>query len=57
MNIPGQKGGKIGFLVAVEALGGPRGEIFAPPGFHGGGHTQISRGKPRGVKKCVFNIF
>jgi len=54
MNIPGQKGGKIGFLVAVEALGGPRGEIFAPPGFHGGGAHANFPGETPGGKKMRF---
>ena len=58
VNISGQKGGKIGFLVVLEALGGSRGEIFAPPGFHGGSTRKFPEGgKPRGVKKFIFNIF
>jgi hypothetical protein len=58
VDIPGQKGGKIGFLVVLEALGGARGEIFVPPGFHGGSTRKFPGGqKPRVVKKCVFNVF
>jgi hypothetical protein len=57
MNISGHKGGKIGFLVVLEALGSPEGECLHPrtPGLLRGEHTQIiqiSRGKPRGVKNA-----
>ena len=57
VNISGQKGGKIGFLMVLEALGGVHRVNFCTPGFSRGKHTQISRGKPRGVKKNVFLIF
>ena len=48
MNISGQKGGKIGFLVVLQALGGARGEIFAPPGFHGGNTRKFPEANPGG---------
>jgi hypothetical protein len=57
MNISGQKGGKIGFLVVLQALGGPEGKFLHPQVFTGGAHANFPRQTPGGKKKCIFNIF
>ena len=57
VNIWGQKGGKIGFLVVLEALGGPEGKFLYPQVFTGEAHANFPGETPGGKKKCVFNIF